>query len=112
MRVKTGITRRKRHKKILKATKGYRMTKGKLYKVSHEAYMHAGQYSYNHRHRRHSQMRQLWIKRINAAAGLNGMKYNEFVSKVTKAGIELNKKSLAEIALNHPQVFTKVAEAV
>lgn len=112
MRVKTGTARRKRHKKILKATKGYRMTKGKLYRVSHEAYLHAGQYSYNHRRRRHSQMRQLWIKRINAAAQANGLKYSRLMDKLTKAGVELDKKSLAEIALNHPAVFTKVVEAV
>lgn len=112
MRVKTGKVRRRRHKKVLKATKGYRMTKGKLYRVSHEAYLHAGQYSYNHRRRRHSQMRQLWIKRINAAAQANGLKYSVLTDKLKKAKVELDKKSLAEIALNHPEVFTKVVEAV
>lgn len=112
MRVKTGTVRRKRHKKILKATKGYRMTKGKLYRVSHEAYMHAGQYSYAHRQRRHSQMKRLWIQRINAAARLNGLKYSEFMYKLKEAKVEIDRKVLSDIALNHPDVFTKVVEAV
>lgn len=112
MRVTTGTVRRKRHKKILKATKGYRMTKGKLYRVSHEAYMHAGQYSYNDRKKRAGQMRRLWTQRINAAAQLNGMKYSRFMNSLKKANVELNKKSLADIALNHPEVFTMVVEAV
>ena len=88
------------------------MTKGKLYKVSHEAYMHAGQYSYEHRRKRMTQVRQLWIKRINAAATINGMKYSTLLSGLKKAGIALDKKILSDIALNHPAVFTKVVEAV
>ncbi len=112
MRVKGGITRSKKHKKILKSTKGYRMTKSKLYKVAHEAYLHAGQYSYADRQRKHSQMRNLWIKRINASAQNNGLKYSEFVNKLKKAEINLNKKVLADIGLNHPEVFTDIINEV
>ncbi|HCC67726.1 TPA: 50S ribosomal protein L20, partial [Patescibacteria group bacterium] len=71
MRVKTGKVTKRRHKKILKATKGYRMTKNNLYKVAHEAYMHAGQYSYNDRKKRAGDMRKLWITKINAACKTN-----------------------------------------
>ncbi len=112
MRVKGGTTKSKRHKKILKATKGYRMTKSKLYKVAHEAYLHAGQYAYAGRRRRHSQMRTLWIKRINAAAQNNGLKYSTFVNDLKKSKIDLNKKILADIGLNHPEVFSTIVKEV
>lgn len=112
MRVKTGKVRRQRHKKVLDATKGFRMTKGKLYKVSHEAYMHAGQYSYNDRKKRANNVAKLWIHRINAGAKLNGTQYSRLMSGLKEAKVELNKKMLADIALNHPEVFTKVVEAV
>ena len=71
MRVKGGITRRRRHKKILKSTKGYRLTKKNLYKVAHEAYLHAGQYAYNDRQKRAGEMRKLWISKINAGCKIN-----------------------------------------
>lgn len=112
MRVKTGITRKKRHKKILKATKGYRMSKSKLYKVAHEAYMHAGQYSYAHRRRRHSQMRRVWISRITAASEAHDMKYKDVMGNFKKADIQLNRKMLSEIAINMPEVFTQILKSV
>ncbi len=112
MKIKGGTTRKKRHKKILKATKGYRMTKSKLYKVAHEAYLHAGQYSHADRKGKTSQMRKLWIKRINAAAQNKGMKYSEFVNKLKKSNISLNKKVLSEIALNHPETFDKIVKEI
>lgn len=112
MRVKGGNTRKKRHKKVLKSTKGYRMTKSKLYKVANEARLHAGQYAYNDRQKKTSQMRQLWIKRINAAAQNNDLKYSEFMNKIKKAGIGLNKKSLAEIALNQPKTFESIVKEI
>lgn len=108
----TGNTRKKRHKKILKRTKGYRMTKSKLYRVAHEAYMHAGQYSQAHRRRRHSQMRRVWISRINAAARNNGTKYSDLVHNLKEAKIELNKKVLSDLALNHPEAFTKLVKSL
>ncbi|GAB4157772.1 MAG: 50S ribosomal protein L20 [Candidatus Dojkabacteria bacterium] len=111
MRVATGFTRRRRHKKVLKLTKGFRMTKGRLYKVSHEAAMHAGQYSYNHRQRRPSELRKIWNLRISAGAKANGTSYSVLTGKLKKADVQLDRKMLADIALNHPGVFTKVVEA-
>lgn len=111
MRVSTGNIRRRKHNKILEATKGYRMTKSKLYRVAHEAFMHAGQYSLAHRRQRLGQMRSLWIKRLNAAAVLNGLKYNDLVSKMKKAGVALNRKTLAEIAFSYPETFSKFVKS-
>ncbi len=112
MRVKGGTTRAKRHKKVLKATKGYRMTKSKLYKVAHEAYLHAGQYAYADRQKKTGQMRTLWIKRINAASQKHGLKYSELMNKLKKAEIILNKRILSEIALNHPKTFESIVKEI
>lgn len=112
MRVKTGTVRRQKHKKILSKTKGYRMTKSKLYKVAHEAYMHAGQYSYAHRKRRHSQMRKVWIMKISAACKQNDIKYNTFIHLLKQRNIELNKKVLADIAFTEPKAFTQLIAEV
>jgi large subunit ribosomal protein L20 len=111
MRTSSGNTRKLRHKKILNATKGYRMTKSKLYRVAHEAFLHAGQYSFNDRRKRMGQMRSLWIKRLNAAAVLNGFKYNELVSKMKKANVTVNRKVLAEIAFRFPETFSKFVKS-
>lgn len=111
MRVPVGKTRKRRHKKILAATKGYRMSKNRLYKVAHEAYMHAGQYSYNDRKKRLGQVRELWIKRINAAAQAHGMTYSVFMNKLKKSNIELNKKMLADIAFENPEVFSQIVKS-
>jgi large subunit ribosomal protein L20 len=112
MRVKTGTTRRKRHKKVLNETKGYRLTKSKLYKVAHEAQMHAGQYSYNDRRRRPSNMRKLWITKINAACKNNDIKYSDFIKKLSDKNIILNRKVLADIAMNEPETFTFLVESL
>ena len=112
MRVKAGKTRRRRHKKVLKANKGYRMSKSKLYKVAHEAYMHAGQYSYHDRKKRTGQMRRIWIDRISAAAKANGMKYSELMHKLAEAKVEINRKMLSEIAVNKPEVFSNLIKSL
>ena len=112
MRVKTGKIRRRRHKKILKETKGYRLTKSKLYKVANEAYLHAGQYSYNDRRQRRSNMRKLWITRINAACKNNNIKYGEFINKLAEKNIKLDRKMLADIAVNEPQTFSFLVESL
>ncbi len=112
MRVKTGNTRKKRHKNILKDAKGYRMTRSKLYKVAHESTMRAGQYSYAHRRRRHSQMKTLWTKRVNAAARQNGLTYSDLVNRLKKKDIKLNRKVLSDIGLNHPKVFSAIVEEI
>ncbi|WKZ31238.1 MAG: 50S ribosomal protein L20 [Candidatus Dojkabacteria bacterium] len=112
MRTKTGIARRRRHNKVLKATKGYRMTKGRLYRVSHEAYLHAGNYSFAHRKRRPTQIRRVWIDRINAAARLNDTTYSELMDKMHKADVRLNKKVLADIAYNNPESFSSLVKSL
>jgi large subunit ribosomal protein L20 len=112
MRTKTGKTTKRRHKKVLKATKGYRLTKSNLYKVAHEAYMHAGQYSYNDRRRRGSNMRRLWITKINAACKQNDIKYSEFIKKLSDKEIKLNRKVLADLAMNEPKVFSFLVKSL
>ena len=111
MRVKGGTVTKRRHNKILKLTKGYRMTKSKLYKPAHQAYMHAGQYSYVHRRQQLGVLRKLWIQRINAGAKQNGLSYREFINKLVGAKVELNRKMLADLAMNNPQTFAEVIAA-
>jgi len=103
MRVKGGTTRKRRHKKVLNKTKGYRLTKGKLYRVSHEAYLHAGQYAYDHRQKRGSQMRRIWITKINAACKQNEIQYKDLIKKLKDNKIELDRKVLADLAVNSPR---------
>lgn len=112
MRVKGGIVRKRRHNKILAKTKGYRMTKSKLYKVAHEAYMHAGQYSYNDRRKRAGQFRTLWISRINAACKANDIQYKDLINGLKKNDSELNRKVLADIAVNNPEVFSFITKSL
>lgn len=112
MRVKGGIVRKRRHNKILAKTKGYRMTKSKLYKVAHEAYLHAGQYSYNHRRRRGSDFRTLWIQRINAGCKNNGIQYKDLMGGLKKKSSELNRKVLSDIAVNNPEVFSFIVKSL
>jgi len=109
-RVKTGTTRRKRHKKVLKRTKGFRMTKGRLYRVSKEADLHAGQYAYAGRKLRKRDMRRLWITRINAALTPYNLSYSKFISGLKKAKIELNRKILADLAISDPNTFKAIVE--
>lgn len=112
MRVKGGITRRRRHNKILKSTKGYRMSKSKLYKVAHEAYMHAGQYAYNDRQKKASNFRRVWITKINAACKLNGIQYKDLISKLRINKSELNRMVLADIAQNNPETFSTLVKSI
>jgi large subunit ribosomal protein L20 len=112
MRVKGGTTRRRRHKKILKSTKGYRLTKSKLYKVAHEAYLHAGQYSYNDRQKKAGQMRKLWITKINAACRQNNIQYKDLINKLKTKNIELNRMVLADLAVNNPDVFSFIVKSL
>ena len=112
MRVKGGTVRRRKHNKILKSTKGYRLTKSKLYRVAHEAYLHAGQYSYNHRQRRASEIRRVWITKINAACKQNNIQYKDFINKLKINNIELNRMVLADLAVNNPEVFTFIVNSL
>lgn len=112
MRVKGGTVRTRKHNKILKATKGYRMSKNHLYKVAHEAYMHAGQYAYNDRQKRQSQIRTVWITRLGAACKNNNIQYKDLISGMKAKNIELNRSVLADIAVNNPSVFTFILKSL
>ncbi len=112
MRVKTGTTRRKKHKKVLESTKGYRMSKHTLYRVAHESYMHAGNYAYRHRQRRAGDFRKIWIAKINAACRNNGIKYKDFINKLKIKNIELDRKVLADIAQNNTEIFSKIIKSI
>lgn len=112
MRVKTGFTRRRHHKKVLNRTKGFRMTKNRLYKVAREADLHAGQYAYIGRRLKRRNFRTLWIQRINAAlhSYASGIKYSVFISLMKKAKIELDRKILAELAVSDAGAFKSVVD--
>jgi large subunit ribosomal protein L20 len=112
MRVKGGTTRRRRHKKVLKSTKGYRLTKSKLYRVAHEAYLHAGQYAYDHRQKRPAQMRKVWIAKVNAACKQNNIQYKDFIKDLQDNNIELNRKVLADLAVNNPEIFSFLVKSL
>lgn len=105
MRVKRGIHARKKHREVLERAKGYRGAASRRFKVANEAVMHAGQYAYRDRRARKSDMRRLWIARINAAARSQGLGYSAFVGGLRKAGIEVDRKHLADLAVNDPETF-------
>ena len=109
-RVKRGTKRHDRRKKILKSAKGYFLGKSKLYRFAMEAVDRAGVYAYRDRKARKRDFRRLWIIRIGAAARMHGINYNQFVSGLKKAGIELDRKVLAEIAVSDPSGFGQLAE--
>lgn len=112
MRVKRGRVKRKKHKKILKAAKGYRLTYSKLYRRAKEALLHAGQYSYAHRKKRGNEFRKLWIQRINGALSAYDLSYSKFINLLKENKIELNRKMLSELAINEPEAFRAVVEKV
>jgi large subunit ribosomal protein L20 len=101
---------RKRRKKVLKLAKGYYGAKSKLFKTAKEAVMKSGQYAYIGRKQRKRDFRRLWIARINAAAKLNGMNYSTFMNGLKTAGVSLNRKMLAELAVSDAAAFTALAE--
>ena len=107
-RIKGGVTTRHRHKKVLKLTKGHRATKHSLYRRAHESMLKSLSYSYRHRRERKGDMRRLWITRINAAARLNGLSYSRFIEGLAKAGVSLDRKILAELAVADPSAFTQL----
>ena len=109
-RVKRGVTAHKRHKRLLKAAEGRRGTKSKLIKPAREAQLHAMAYAYRGRKERKRQLRALWIVRVNAAARLNGLSYNKFISGLKAAGVILDRKVLADIAVRDAATFARIAE--
>lgn len=110
MRVKTGFTRVRAHKKVLARTKGFRMTKNRLIKVAREADLHAGQYAFKGRKLRKRDMRALWIVRINAALQPLEISYSKFFGLMKKADIQIDRKILADLAVSDPVAFQKIAE--
>lgn len=108
-RVKGGVTKRHRHNKTLSLTKGHKGTKHRLYRRAHESMMHSLSYAYAHRKERKGDMRRLWIARINAASRLNGISYSKLIEGLSKAGVEIDRKMLAELAVNDPAAFAKLA---
>ncbi len=109
-RVKNGATTKARHKKVLKAAKGYFGSKHRLYKTAKEQLMHSGQYAYRDRRQKKRDFRKLWITRINAACRENGISYSKFINGLSKAGVEVNRKMLSELAINEPKVFTDLVK--
>jgi len=107
-RVKRGVTTHHRHKKILALTKGHRATKHSLYRRAHESMLHSLSYAYKHRRERKGDMRRLWILRINAASRAQGLKYGEFMNSLKQAGIEINRKMLADMAVREPEAFANL----
>ena len=105
-RVKNGAVTKARHKKVLKQAKGYFGSKHRLYKSAKEQLMNSGQYAFRDRRQKKRDFRKLWITRINAACRLNEISYSRFIEGLTKAGIEVNRKMLSEIAINDPKAFS------
>lgn len=106
-RVKNGAVTKARHKKVLKQAKGYFGSKHRLYKSAKEQLMHSGQYAFRDRKQKKREFRKLWITRINAACRQNDISYSRFIEGLTKAGVEVNRKMLSEIAINDPKVFSE-----
>jgi len=109
-RVKRGVTARARHKKVLKAAKGYYHARSKVFKVAKQAVMKSGQYAYRDRRVRKRDFRALWIARINAAARECGLSYSRFINGLSKAAIEIDRKVLADIAVHDKQAFAALAD--
>lgn len=110
-RVKTGMSTHRRHKKVLKLAKGYFGSKHTLYKVANQQVMKGYLYAFNDRRKNKSNFRKIWIVRINAAVRPFGLSYSKFMNGLKKANIEINRKMLADIALNDPEGFKALVEA-
>jgi large subunit ribosomal protein L20 len=109
-RVKRGTVRRAKRRKLLKRAKGFYATKSKLYRSAQQAVDKALNYAYGGRRRKKRDFRRLWVVRINAAARANGLTYGQLINGLKAAGVALDRKSLAELAVNHPAAFTSVAD--
>lgn len=109
MRIKRGVTKRAKHKKILKAAKGYTLGRSKIVRLAREAVIHAGADAYRGRKLKKRDFRSLWITQISASLP-NGLSYSQFINKLKKAKIELNRKILSQIAQKYPAVFEKIVK--
>jgi large subunit ribosomal protein L20 len=111
-RVKRGVTARARHKKVLALAKGFRGRRGNVFRIAKQAVMKAGQYAYRDRRNRKRVFRRLWIARINAAARACGLTYSQFANGLKKAAIEIDRKMLADLAVNDQAAFSSIVERV
>lgn len=109
-RVKRGVIALRRHKKILKLAKGYYGARSRVFRVAKQAVIKAGQYAYRDRRQRKRQFRALWIARINAGARQNGLSYSRLIAGLKKAAIEIDRKVLADLAVNEKAAFTAIVE--
>ena len=109
-RVKSGVQTKRRHKKVLKEASGYFGSKHRLYKSAKEQLMHSSVYAYRDRKNRKREFRKLWITRINAACRMNDISYSKFINGLTKAGVEVNRKMLAELAIEDMDAFKGLVE--
>ncbi len=109
-RVKRGTVKNRRHKKVLKEARGYTGSKSRTFKSAKQQVMKSMSYSYRDRKNNKRNFRRLWITRINAAARLNGLSYNEFINGLKKASVEINRKMLSEIAISDPDAFRELTE--
>lgn len=107
-RVKRGVTKHHRHKKILRRAKGFRGSKSKLWRAANEAVLHALWYSFQHRRKKKGDFRRLWITRINAAARINGLSYSRMMNGLKLAGVEINRKVLADLAVKDAPAFEQL----
>ena len=107
-RVKRGVTTRHRHKRLLALTKGLRATKHSLYRRAHESMLKSLSYAYRHRRERKGDMRRLWISRVNAASRAQGLTYSQFMEGLKRAGVEINRKLLADMVVREPESFTNL----
>ena len=110
-RVKRGVTARARHKKVLAKAKGYYGARSRVYRVAKQAVIKAAQYAYRDRRQKKREFRKLWITRINAAARINGLSYSTLMHGLKVAGIDVNRKMLADLAVTDAQAFTQLADA-
>ena len=109
-RAKTGTVRRKKHKKVLKRAKGFWGLRSRSFKVAQQTLLNAADYEYRDRRDKKNDFRRLWISRINAAARQEGMSYSVFMSGLKKAGVEINRKVIADLAVQEPEAFRKLVE--
>lgn len=109
-RVKRGVAAHNRHKKVLAQVKGHRGTRNRLYKRAHESLMKSWSYAYRDRRNRKRDMRRLWIQRINAASRMNGLQYSKLIHGLNLAGVEVDRKMMADLAVKDEQAFAALVE--
>ena len=112
MRVKRGVSARARHNKVLKAAKGMQHNRTRSFRLARQAVVRALRYAYRDRRNKKRDLRSLWITRINAAARENGTTYGKFIANLKASGVELDRKVLADIAVNDPKAFTAIVKSV